>query len=96
MNENAENNFKDISATFGKHGNRLGIITSQSCRSCGDTDDCEITEHFRCSCPALASPRLRTLANYFFDSPIKLSNTSIKDLMCVTNGTKWFTRTKST
>ena len=45
---------------FGKHGNRLGIITSQSCRSCGDTDDGETTEHFeiisataQLSCPTL-------------------------------------------
>ena len=29
---------------LGKHRNRLVIITSQSCRSCGDTDDGETTE----------------------------------------------------
>ena len=45
---------------FGKPGNKLGIITCQSCRSCGDTDDGETTEHFLCSCPALASLRLKT------------------------------------
>ena len=37
-----------------------------------------------------------TLGNYFFDSPIDLSNTSIKDLMCFINGIKWLTRTNST
>ena len=81
---------------FGKHGNRLGIITSQSYRSCGDTDDGETTEHTLCSCPALALLRLKTLGNYFFDNPTELSNTSIKDLMCIINGTKWFTGTDST
>ena len=78
---------------FGKHGNRLGIITSQSCRSCGDTDDRDTTEHFLCSCPALASLRLKTLGNYFLDSLIELSNASIKVLMCFIHGTKWFTGT---
>ena len=72
------NIFKAISVLtedwlFGKHGNKLGIITSQSCRSCGDTEDGETTEHFLCSCPALASLRLKTLGNYFFGSPIELS-----------------------
>ena len=60
---------------FGKQGNRLGITTGQSCRSCGHTEDGETTEHFLCSCSALASLRLKTLGNYFFDSPIELSNT---------------------
>ena len=81
---------------FGKHGNRLGITTSHSCRSCGDTDDGETTEHFLCSCPVLASLRLKTLGNYFFDRTIEMSNNSIKDLMCFINGTKWFTRTDPT
>ena len=81
---------------FGKHGNRLGITTSHSCRSCGDTDEGETTEHFLCSCPALASLRLKTLGNYFFDSPIEMSRISIKDLMCFINGTKCFTKTDST
>ena len=81
---------------FGKHGNRLGITTSQSCRSCCDTDEGETTEHFWCSCPALASLRLKILSNYFFDSPAEMSNNSIKDLMCFINGTKWLTRTDST
>ena len=64
------------------------ITTSQSCRSCGDTDDDETTEHLLCSCPALASLRVKTVENYyyFFNSPIKLSNTSIKVLMCFING----------
>ena len=81
---------------FGKHGNRLGITTSQLCTSCGETDEGETTEHFLCSCPALVSLRLKTLGNYFFDSPIEMSNKSIKDLICFINGTKWFTRTGST
>ena len=81
---------------FTKHGNKLFIITSQSCRSCGFNDDVETTEHCLCSCPALASLRLKTLGNCFFDSPIKLSNPFIKDLMCFINATKWFTRTDST
>ena len=81
---------------FAKHGNRLDITTSQSCRSCGDTDEGETTEHFLCSCPVLASLRLKTLGNYFFESPIEMSNNSIKDLMCFINATKWLTRTDST
>ena len=81
---------------FGKHGNRLGIITRQSCRSCGETDNGETTEHFLCYCPALALLRVKTLGNYIFDSPITLSKTSIKDLMCFINGTKRFTITDST
>ena len=60
-------------------------------KAIGDTDDGETTEHFLCSCPALAVVRLKTLENYFFENPIELSNTSIKDLMCFINGTKWFT-----
>ena len=40
---------------FGKHGNRLGMTTSQSFRSCGDTDEAETTEHCLCSRKALAS-----------------------------------------
>ena len=58
---------------FGKHGNRVGNITSQSCRSCGDTDDGETTQHFLCSCPSLAWLRLKTLENYYLDSPIEMS-----------------------
>ena len=81
---------------FGKHRNRLGITTSHSCRSCGDTDEGETMELFLCSYPALASLRLKTLGNYFFDSPIEMSKNSIKDLMCYINGTKRFTRTDST
>ena len=46
-------------------------------------------------CPALASLRPKTLGNYFFDSPIEMSNNSIKDLKCFINDTKWFTRTDS-
>ena len=56
----------------------------------------ETTEYFLCSCPTLALLRLKTLASYFIDSPIELSNTSIKDLMCCINGTEWFTGTDST
>ena len=72
------------------------LLVSQSCRACGDTDDRESTKHFLCSYPAIALLRLKTLENYFFDNPIELSNTSIKDLMCFINGTKWFTGTDST
>ena len=48
---------------FGQHANRLGIMTSQSCRCCGDTDNGETTEHFLCSCPTLATLCLKTLRN---------------------------------
>ena len=66
------------------------LIYIQSCRCCGDTDDAETTEHFLCSCPALALLRLKILENYFVDKPIELSNISIIDLMCFINGPKWF------
>ena len=52
---------------FGKYGNKLGIITSQSYSFCGGTDVGETTEHFLGLCPALASLRLKTLGTYFFE-----------------------------
>ena len=48
---------------FGKHGNRLGITTSQSCRCCGDTDEGETTDYFLCSYPAFALLPLKTFEN---------------------------------
>ena len=59
---------------FGEHENRFAIITGQSCRSCGDTDDGKSIQHFLC--------KTKIFGKLFFQQ----NKHFIKDLMCFVNG----------